>query len=229
MRPPAALERAWGSGAPGRDRGASRPSGALTRVHLTAPSPHIPPRAPRYARDPLTLRPTLASALLQPGPAGCRRGRGARWARRGVSAHAARDRVGRVGRAERSARRLASAGCPCRRRRCAEHADRAVLARAWPVQARPVQARAGTGAQGAAATFLVGISSSRRARSVGAPAPLPRPAQPYPRPYPRPPLDALRPLRACRLLRVLPRPRRLGRHAQAHAARLALRPAPARP
>ena len=120
MRPPAALERAWGSGAPGRDRGASRPSGALTRVHSTAPNPQIPPRAPRYARDPLTLRPTPASALLQPGPAGCRRGRGARWARRGGSARAARDRVGRVGRAERSARRLASAGCPCRRRRCAE-------------------------------------------------------------------------------------------------------------
>ena len=120
MRPPAALERAWGSGAPGRDRGASRPSGALTRVQSTAPNPQIPPHAPRYARDPLTLRPTPASALLQPGPAGCRRGRGARWARRGGSARAARDRVGRVGRAERSARRLASAGCPCRRRRCAE-------------------------------------------------------------------------------------------------------------
>ena len=130
MRPPAALERAWGSGAPGRDRGASRPSGALTRVQSTAPNPQIPPHAPRYARDPLTLRPTPASALLQPGPAGCRRGRGARWARRGGSARAARDRVGRVGRAERSARRLASAGCPCRRRRCAEPADRPVLARA---------------------------------------------------------------------------------------------------
>ena len=148
-------KRAW------RER-CVRPSGALSRVP-SDPAPH----APRSARAPLTLRPTQASALLQPGRASCRRGRGTRWARRGGSARAPRDRVGRVGRAEMSARRLASAGCPCRRRRCAEHADRAVLARALLVQASPVQARAGIGTQGADATFLVGISSSRRARSVG--------------------------------------------------------------
>ena len=74
-------------------------SGALDR-------PEPSDRAPRSARDPLTLRPTPASALLQPGRAGSRRGRGARWARRGGSARAPRDRVGRVGRTERSARRL---------------------------------------------------------------------------------------------------------------------------
>jgi len=76
-------------------------SGALDR-----PNPQIPPRAPRYSRAPLTLRPTPAAALVQPGRAGCRRGRCARRARRGGSARAPRDRVGRVGRAERSARRL---------------------------------------------------------------------------------------------------------------------------
>ena len=127
MRPPAALERAWGSGAPGRDRGASRPSGALTRVQSTAPNPQIPPHAPRYARDPLTLRPTPASALLQPGPAGCRRGRGARWARRGW--HVLHG-IGSVASVGPKGRQVASAGRLCRRRRCAEPADRPVLARA---------------------------------------------------------------------------------------------------
>ena len=39
-------------------------SGALDR-----PNPQIPPRAPRYARAPLTLRPTPAAALVQPGRA----------------------------------------------------------------------------------------------------------------------------------------------------------------
>ena len=106
MRPPAAPESDDGEGAPARDRGAVRPSGALTQVPSTAPNPQIAPRAPRSARAPLTLRPTPAAALLQPGRAGCRRGRGAWWARRGGSARAPRDRVGRVGRTERSTRRL---------------------------------------------------------------------------------------------------------------------------
>ena len=94
----------------------------------------------------------------------------------------------------------ASAGRLCRRKRCAEPAGRAVAARALPVQAR-----AGTGALGADATSLVGISSSRRARSVGAPVPSPL-------------------ICPARLLRLLPHPRRCGRHTQAHATRLALAP-----
>ena len=106
VRPSAAPESDDGEVAPARDRDASRPSGALTQVPSTAPNPQIPPRAPRSSRAPLTLRPTPAAALLQPGRAGSRRGRGARWARRGGSARDARDRVGRVGRTERSARRL---------------------------------------------------------------------------------------------------------------------------
>ena len=66
MRPSAAPESDHGDGAPARDRGAARPSGALTQVPSTAPNPQIPPRAPRYARAPLTLRPTPAAALVQP-------------------------------------------------------------------------------------------------------------------------------------------------------------------
>ena len=69
MRPSAAPESDHGDGAPARDRGAARPSGALTQVPSTAPKPQIPPRAPRYARAPLTLRPTPAAALVQPGRA----------------------------------------------------------------------------------------------------------------------------------------------------------------
>ena len=69
MRPSAAPESDHGDGAPARDRGAARPSGALTQVPSTAPNPQIPPRAPRYARAPLTLRPTPAAALVQPGRA----------------------------------------------------------------------------------------------------------------------------------------------------------------
>ena len=48
MRPSAAPESDHGGGAPARDRGAARPSGALTQVPSTAPNPQIPPRAPRY-------------------------------------------------------------------------------------------------------------------------------------------------------------------------------------
>jgi len=109
MRPSAAPESDHGDGAPARDWGAARPSGALTQVPSTAPNPHqIPPRAPRYARAPLALRPAPAAALVQPG------------------------------------------------RACAEPADRPVQARAG--RTLPVQARAGTGASGADATSLVGIS-----------------------------------------------------------------------
>ena len=69
MRPSAAPECDHGDGAPARDRGAARPSGALTQVPSTAPNPQIPSRAPRSARAPLTLRPTPAAALVQPGRA----------------------------------------------------------------------------------------------------------------------------------------------------------------
>ena len=69
MRPSAAPESDHGDGAPARDRGAARPSGALTQVPSTAPNPQIPPRAPRSALAPLTLRPTPAAALVQPGRA----------------------------------------------------------------------------------------------------------------------------------------------------------------
>ena len=80
--------------------------------------------------------------------------------------------------------------------------------------ALPVQARAGTGARGADATLLPGFSSRRAL------------ARPQTSHMPHT-LDTLRPLRAYRLLRRLPRPRRCGRYAQAHAAWLALGPAPA--
>ena len=123
----AAPESDHGDGAPARDRGAARPSGALTQVPSTAPSPQIPPRAPRYARAPLTLRPTPAAALLQPGRAGSRRGRGARWAWRGR--HVLHG-IGSVASVGPKGRQVASAGRLCRRRRCAEPADRPVLARA---------------------------------------------------------------------------------------------------
>ena len=140
------------SGGPARTRrsalGGSDAFGHPGRVSRVPSDPA--PHAPRSARAPLTLRPTQASALLQPGRAGCRGGRGARWARRGGSARAPRDRAGRVGRTERSARRLRLG------RRCAEPADRPVLARARG--ALPVQARAGAGAQGADVTSLVGTS-----------------------------------------------------------------------
>ena len=98
-------------GHPGRSVGCSDPA----------------PRAPRSARAPLTLRPTQASALLQPGRAGCRRGRGARWARRGR--HVLHG-IGSVASVGPKGRQVASAGRLCRRRRCAEPADRPVLARA---------------------------------------------------------------------------------------------------
>ena len=110
-----AEKRAW------RER-CVRPSGALSRVP-SDPAPH----APRSARAPLTLRPTQASALLQPGRAGCRRGRGARWARRGR--HVLHG-IGSVASVGPKGRQVASAGRLCRRRRCAEPADRPVLARA---------------------------------------------------------------------------------------------------
>ena len=62
-------KRSWRRCSRARSRGAARPSGALTQVPSTAPNPQIPPRAPRSARAPLTLRPTPAAALVQPGRA----------------------------------------------------------------------------------------------------------------------------------------------------------------
>ena len=81
MRPSAAPESDHGDGAPARDRGASRPSGALTQVSSTAPSPRIPPRAPRSARAPLTLRATPAAALerFPPDPEDVTCSISARW------------------------------------------------------------------------------------------------------------------------------------------------------
>ena len=127
--------------------------GRFSRGPSAAPSPGSRAHAPRSARAPLTLRPTQASALLQPRRAGCRRGRGARWARRGR--HACCTGSGRSRRSDRKAgrspRQVASAGAG------------AVLslptARCWRARAAlPVQARAGTGAQGADVTSLFGIS-----------------------------------------------------------------------
>ena len=153
--------RGRSSGGPARTRrsalGGSDAFGHSGRsVGCSDPAPH----APRSARAPLTLRPTPASALLQPGPAGCRRGRGARWARRGGSARAARDRVGRVGRAERSARRLASAGCPCRRRRCAER--RARCRNGLPLGRRSCDGARATSSVSTVATLAPRSQESRR-------------------------------------------------------------------
>ena len=139
--------------------------GRFSRGPSAAPSPGSRAHAPRSARAPLTLRPTQASALLQPGRAGCRRGRGARWARRGRHVlHGIGSRRSDR-KAGRSPRQVASAGAG------------AVLslptARCWRARgALPVQARAGTGAQGADVTSLVGTSCqlfSSHARSIGAP------------------------------------------------------------
>ena len=120
--------RGRSSGGPARTRrsalGGSDAFGHPGRsVGCSDPAPH----APRSARAPLTLRPTQASALLQPGRAGCRRGRGARWARRGR--HVLHG-IGSVASVGPKGRQVASAGRLCRRRRCAEPADRPVLARA---------------------------------------------------------------------------------------------------
>ena len=132
-------ETRWRRGTSRRSRGRSSGGPARTRrsalggsdafghpgrsVGCSDPAPH----APRSARAPLTLRPTQASALLQPGRAGCRRGRGARWARRGR--HVLHG-IGSVASVGPKGRQVASAGRLCRRRRCAEPADRPVLARA---------------------------------------------------------------------------------------------------
>ena len=132
-------ETRWRRGTSRRSRGRSSGGPARTRrsalggsdafghpgrsVGCSDPAPH----ACRSARAPLTLRPTQASALLQPGRAGCRRGRGARWARRGR--HVLHG-IGSVASVGPKGRQVASAGRLCRRRRCAEPADRPVLARA---------------------------------------------------------------------------------------------------
>ena len=149
-----------------RARGEARLAGAMRSAIRGAQSG---PRIPRRTRDPharpLLLRPTQASALLQPGRAGCRRGRGGRWARRGRHVlHGIGSRRSDR-KAGRSPRQVASAGAG------------AVLslptARCWRARgALPVQARAGTGAQGADVTSLVGTSCqlfSSHARSIGAP------------------------------------------------------------
>jgi hypothetical protein len=69
------------------------------------------------------------------------------------------------GRSRRSDRKVSRPARLRRRRRCAEPADCPVQARALPGAAHLVQARARTGAQGADATLLPGVSR-RRARSV---------------------------------------------------------------
>ena len=109
-----------------RARGEARLAGAM-RLAIRGAQSGAAPHACRSARAPLTLRPTQASALLQPGRAGCRRGRGARWARRGRHVPHGIGSVASVG---PKGRQVASAGRLCRRRRCAEPADRPVLARA---------------------------------------------------------------------------------------------------
>ena len=184
MRPSAAPESDHGDGAPARDRGAAQPSGALTQVPSTAPNPQIPPRAPRYARAPLTLRPTPAAALVQPG-APAAEGVEARGGRGGGDRHVlhAIGSVASVGPKGRHAG-SASAGRLCRRRRCAEPADRPVQARAGgPCRCRRARAGlagAGSPASGADATSLSwasAVSSSRRTRSIGVrPPPLASPA-----------------------------------------------------
>ena len=110
-----AEKRAW------RER-CVRPSGALSRVLGSRAA-----RAPIRTRAPYFACSTQASALLQPGRAGCRRGRGVRWARRGR--HVLHG-IGSVASVGPKGRQVASAGHLCRRRRCAEPADRPVLARA---------------------------------------------------------------------------------------------------
>ena len=94
VRPSAAPESDQGAGAPGRARGAGRRS-AIRGAHsgaLDRPEPSgslkvksdPAARAPIRTSAPYWLRPTQASALLQPGRAGCRRGRDARWGDRHV-------------------------------------------------------------------------------------------------------------------------------------------------
>ena len=121
--------RGRSSGGPARTRrsalGGSDAFGHPGRVSRVPSDPA--PHAPRSARAPLTLRPTQASALLQPGRAGCRGGRGARWARRGR--HVLHG-IGSVASVGPKGRQVASAGRLCRHRCCAEPADRPVLARA---------------------------------------------------------------------------------------------------
>ena len=147
-------KRAW------RER-CVRPSGALSRVRIprrTRPDPHACPLLCGRRRRQLFFS------------------RGAPAAE-GVEARGGRGGVGTCctgsGRSRRSDRTV---GTPARPRQVASAGASAVLSlpaarcrrprvgRA-SVAARPVQARAGTGAQGADATLLPGVSS-RRSRSV---------------------------------------------------------------
>ena len=52
---------------------------------------------------------------------------------------------------------------------CADRGDRTVVARAGASRLLPVQARAGTGASGADATFLFGISTGQSVRTLHLP------------------------------------------------------------
>ena len=113
-------------------------------------------------------------------------------------------------------RQVASAGAGAVLTRPAARCRRSRVGRA-SVAARPVQARAGTGAQGADVTLLPGVSS-RRSRSV---RPDRRPLTCLTHPRRAPPFSSRS------LAAASPRPRRCGRHAQARAARLAFGPAPA--
>ena len=112
-----AEKRAW------RER-CVRPSGALSRIRgaqlgSRAARAPIRTRAPYFAVD---AGVSSSSAGARRLPKGSRRAVGAAG-----SARAARDRVASVG---PKGRQVASAGRLCRRRRCAEPADRPVLARA---------------------------------------------------------------------------------------------------
>ena len=141
MRPPAAPESDDGEGAPARDRGASRPSGALTQMPSTAPNPQIAPRAPRSAREPLTLRPTPAAALLQPGRAGCRGGVEARAVGAAGGIGTCSTRSGRSRRSDRTV------GTPAPPRQVASAGAGAVLSPPAARCRRPRVGRAGAGSR----------------------------------------------------------------------------------
>ena len=175
-----------GDGGPARAIGAAvRPSGALTQVPSTgrtAPNPHAPDpaaRAPVRTRSPYSAvcgRRQRQLSCIRGAPAV--EGVEARGGRGGGGRHVihAIGSVASVGpsRTERSR----TVGTPARPRQVASAGAGAVLAPLPAAQCRrargalPVQACAGTGAQGADVTSLVGTSCqlfSSHARSIGAP------------------------------------------------------------
>ena len=165
-----ALKRApQRGGAPGRHRGAARASGAFPQVPWTAPTRGARPRPPATRRTSSPGRSAPPCSSQVPRPAGAREGRGGWRGRRGRAARAAGARVLGAGlpppQQPGSPRAVAS---QAQRRAVSSPLGRR-LARSRPPAARllPVAARAGTGASGCDATFLVGISS-RLGRSVRA-------------------------------------------------------------